>query len=429
MKIQILSIFPELFDGFFKIGLLGRACEQGLISFELTQLRDYAINKHGQIDDSPYGGGSGMVLRVETAVAAIEAAKLKDPKAKVILLTPRGQPFSQAVAHELLDNLQHKDVQSNDSGGLIFLCSRYEGVDQRILSWVDKEICIGDYVLQGGEIAAMVVIEALSRLLPGVLGNPESIVNESFEQNLLEHPHYTKPSVFKGQSVPEVLLSGNHQQIQAWRTATAKQDTIVRRPDLLRGRELPGCELNVALIHYPVLNKHGEVIASSITNLDLHDIARSARTYGIANYYVVHPTKTLRRLSEKICNHWEEGYGSTYNPNRSEALRAISLVPDLDDAITDIEVRTGKLPKIITTSARDSAHDGEGVLGFDAMRALIYQSEDPQLILFGTGWGLTDEIMAKANFQLAPVKGCTDYNHLSVRAAAAIIFDRLFGQI
>ncbi len=418
MRFQLLTIFPDFFDRFRSLGLVGRACDEGKVAIEATQLRDYAINTHGQIDDTPYGGGSGMVLRIETAAAAIKAAKEKDPHARVILFTPRGKRLDQKLVRHFVEDAQERN------GGFVLLCCRYEGVDERIAAhWVDDEISVGDYIIQGGESAAAVFVEAVTRLLPGVLGNPDSTVEESFESPLLEYPQYTKPNEYEGFKVPDVLLSGNHAQIAKWRKERAREDTAVRRPDLIGRDAMPKCEISVALVHYPVHNKNGEVVASSITNLDLHDIARSACTYGIQKYYVIHPTKTLRKLSEKICDHWETGYGATYNANRGEALSAISILPDLDDAITDIEVRTGKLPRIITTSAKD---DPPG-LDFDRMREVIYASEQPVLILFGTGWGLTDEVLDRADLHLKPIKGFTSYNHLSVRAAAAIIFDRLFG--
>lgn len=414
MRFQILTIFPELFERFREVGLVGRACAEEKIAIDPIHLRDFAINTHGQIDDSPYGGGSGMVLRPDAAVAAINAAKAQDPEAKVVLFTPRGKPFSQRKAREM----------AASGHGYIFLCCRYEGVDERVVEhWVDDEICLGDYVLMGGETPAMVCIEAVSRLLPGVLGNPESIEHESFESGLLEHPHYTKPAEYEGKGVPEVLLSGNHRKIEEWRQARSLSDTAARRPDLLQFGRNPGCELSVALIHHPVLNKRGEVIISSVTNLDLHDIARSSRTFGLAHYYVVHPTKSLRRLSEKICEHWESGFGAEYNPNRSDALRTISIVPDLDDVLTDIEARTGRMPKVITTSARDESK----AVSFTELRGKIYGSQEPHLLLLGTGWGLTREIIDRAEYHLEPVRGHSNYNHLSVRAAAAIIFDRLFG--
>ncbi len=419
MRIQVLTLFPELFERFVEIGLVGQACKSGAVTIEPTHLRTFAVNTHGQVDDSPSGGGSGMVLRPDAVVPAIEAAKAKDSAAKVVLFTPRGKPFTQKIAHQLADGVQ------KSGGGFIFICCRYEGIDERVVEdYVDLELSIGDYVLMGGEVPAMACIEAVTRLLPGVLGNPESIRQESFEGPLLEHPQYTKPAEFRGKKVPDVLLSGNHAEIEKWRKEQAMQSTLLRRPDLFIANNAPQCEVSVALIHHPVLNKQGEIITSSITNLDLHDIARSARTYGLERFYAVHPTRTLRRLSEKILEHWEVGYGASYNPNRSEALRHIAVVPDLDDVIVDIEARTGKLPKIITTSARDEA---KGIT-FEQMQGRIYASNEPHLILLGTGWGLVPEIIERADYHVAPVKGHTNYNHLSVRAAAAIIFDRLIGK-
>ncbi len=240
---------------------------------------------------------------------------------------------------------------------------------------------------------------------------------------MLEHPQFTKPAVFRDEAVPEVLLSGHHAEIAKWRKERSVRDTLARRPDLASGAALPQTEIDIALIHYPVTNKNGETIVSSITNIDLHDISRSATTYGIRRFYVVHPTKALRRLSEKICEHWETGYGATYNPNRREALRMLAIVPDLEDAILDIESRTGALPKIVTTSA----HDSDRAVTFGELRVKLYESVQPVLILFGTGWGLAPELLARADYHLEPVKGMTPYNHLSVRGAAAIIFDRLLG--
>lgn len=445
MQYQVLTIFPELFEQFRQSGLVGRGVEKNLLDIKAHSLRDFAINSYGQVDDTPYGGGSGMVLRPEPAVAAISSAKERDPRAKVVLFTPRGKVFNREIARDLVD------VCQKDQGGLILLCCRYEGVDERIAeNWVDYEISLGDYVMMGGEVAAMALIETTSRLLPGVLGNPNSISDESFESGFLEYPQYTKPQDFQGLEVPEVLLSGHHAQIEAWRRDRSQSDTKVRRPDLIVGAEsrdlvtvvndsvendsregdtlvsqgLPSCEIDVALIHFPVHNKEGKTITSSITNLDLHDIARSVKTYGLGRYYIVHPTKALRRLMGKICQHWEEGYGLHYNPNRGEALEKVSLVPDFDDVLIDIESRTGSLPKIISTSARQ----GKDTVSFPHLRSVLHQASEPHLMLLGTGWGLANEILERADYQLEPVCGFTEYNHLSVRAAAAIMFDRLLGK-
>ncbi len=418
MRFQVLTIFPELFDGFTKHGLVNRAIARELVKLDFIQLRDFAVNTHGQVDDTPYGGGSGMVLRVEPAVAAIEKAKSIDPKARVISFSPRGRPFKQKEAHELLKR------QSEAEGGFILLCSRYEGIDERVVdSWVDEEISLGDFIVMGAEIPAMAFIESISRLIPGVLGNPDSTHSESFENGLLEYPHYTKPSEFRGQKVPEVLLSGNHSLIEKWRETRALEDTVQRRPELIPAIK-PKNELALALLHYPVLNKQGDVVTSSITNLDIHDISRSARTYGISRYYIVHPVDTMRKLAERIQQHWATGFGSTYNHNRKEALDTSIIAPDLETVLNDIRERTGKAPKLITTSARG----GENVMSYASLRAILATDDCPHLILLGTGWGMAPEIMNRADYQLAPIEGPTAYNHLAVRAAAAIILDRILGK-
>ncbi len=418
MRYQILTLFPELFDGFQTNGLMRRALETNTIRLDTIQLRDFAINSQGQVDDTPYGGGSGMVLRIETARAAIEKARAADPQAKVVLLTPRGKRFSQQTAQAFVKHYQET------GGGLVLLCCRYEGIDERVVdSFVDDELSLGDFVLMGGEIPAMAVIEATCRLLPTVLGNPESITEESFEAGLLEYPQYTKPAVFEGSEVPGVLMSGNHEEIRKYRRARAVADTITRRPDLINSSLPISCELSVALIHFPVVDKQGDIITSSITNIDLHDLARSARTYGLKRCYIVHPTKVMRRLSEKICEHWSVGYGSTYNPNRSEALTTLSIVPSFDDVLIDIETRAGRLPKIISTSARTR----EGIKTFAELSAILRTSTEPHLLLLGTGWGLADEMLARSDYNLEPICGPTPYNHLSVRSAFAIMCDRLIG--
>jgi tRNA (guanine37-N1)-methyltransferase len=423
MRYQVLTIFPDLIEGYLQHGILRRACEEEKIKVDSINLRDFAVTKQGTVDGSPFGGGSGMVLRPEPAVDGIEKARIQDPKAKVVLFTPRGRPLSSTYAREIIRDCE------NDSSGLILLCCRYEGIDERVAEhWVDYEVSLGDFVLQGGELAALGFIEATSRLLPGVLGNPESLGEESFDQDLIEYPQYTKPREYRSREVPEVLLSGNHGEIDKWRKQRSLEDTQIRRPDLYRrssASDLPRrAELNVALIHNPVLNKKGEIVTSSITNMDLSDIARSSRTFGIDNYYIVHPTKALRRLMQKICDHWSDGYGFTYNPNRSDALDVVSLVPDFDDVVTSIEERCGCMPRIIATSARVS----EKTISYPKMQSILASSEEPHLILFGTGWGIAPDLMGRADYILEPIQGFTEYNHLSVRAAAAIIFDRLLGK-
>lgn len=228
MKINVLSIFPDMFAGVFGSSILKKAQEKGAVSLEITDFRAFSTNKHGQVDDYPYGGGAGMVLKPEPLFEAVEDLIAQGRKPRIILMCPQGARFDQKKAEEL--------AQEED---LIFLCGHYEGYDERIREHlVTDEISIGDFVLTGGELAAMTVVDSIVRLLPGVLGQEASHVNDSFSTGLLEHPHYTRPADFRGMKVPEVLTSGNHAKIEQWRMEQTIKRTYERRPDLLEDIEL-----------------------------------------------------------------------------------------------------------------------------------------------------------------------------------------------
>lgn len=223
MKIQIITLFPDMFKGPFDMSMMWKAQDKGLATIELIDLRQFGHGARRTVDDTPYGGGDGMVLKPEPVVTAIEHAKQTNPKAKVIILTPSGVQFNQARATELATE-----------DGLILVTGHYEGFDERILAYADMELSIGDYVLTGGELPAMIVTDAVVRLIPGVLGGDMSAHDESFsDPNLLEYPHYTRPLEFRGSVVPEILQSGNHAEIAKWRHAKAVEKTQKNRPDLL----------------------------------------------------------------------------------------------------------------------------------------------------------------------------------------------------
>ncbi len=226
MDFTVLTLFPEIFEPFIGTGMMRKAVEDGIISASAVNIRDYAEGRHRVCDDKPYGGGCGMVMKPEPTAAAIRAARELHPESKTVLMTPQGRPFTQAAAAELAT-----------LPGLIFVCGRYEGVDERIYrDFIDDEISMGDYVLTGGELPAMTIIDAVMRLLPGVLGGEESAEKDSFSGHLLEHAHYTRPFAFEGAEVPEILLSGDHGKIERWRTETALKRTFLKRPDLLLDR-------------------------------------------------------------------------------------------------------------------------------------------------------------------------------------------------
>ncbi|WDV09034.1 tRNA (guanosine(37)-N1)-methyltransferase TrmD [Lysinibacillus irui] len=230
MNIHVLSLFPDMFSGVFGASILKKAQEKGAVKLEVTDIRTFSVNKHNQVDDYPYGGGAGMVLKPEPMFSAVEAITAgKQPR--IILMCPQGERFTQKKAEELAQETE-----------LVFLCGHYEGYDERIRQHlVTDEISIGDFVLTGGELGAMTVIDSVVRLLPGVLGQEDSHIQDSFSTGLLEHPHYTRPAEFRGMKVPDVLLSGNHAKIEQWREEQSLKRTFERRPDLLE--------------HYPLTDK------------------------------------------------------------------------------------------------------------------------------------------------------------------------------
>jgi tRNA (guanine37-N1)-methyltransferase len=223
MRFDILTLFPNMFSSPLQESILGKAIERGLIQIQTVNIRDFALDKHKVVDDTPYGGGQGMVMKVEPIARAIESVKSQNPSARTIYLTPQGKPFDQDSARKL-----------SSQPHVVLLCGRYEGVDERVKDlFIDEEISIGDYVLTGGELAAMVLIDAVSRFIPGVLGSDRSAEEDSFFNFLLEYPQYTRPFNFRGSGIPEVLLSGNHSAISLWRRKEALRRTSSRRPDLL----------------------------------------------------------------------------------------------------------------------------------------------------------------------------------------------------
>jgi tRNA (guanine37-N1)-methyltransferase len=225
LEVEILTLFPRMCAGYLAESILGKAQEAGLLRATVTDVREYAAGKHRVADDAPYGGGAGMVMKPEPLVLAIEAARERLPGARVVLTSPRGARLDQRLARELAEH-----------GRLVLVCGRYEGVDERVVGAVDTEVSLGDFVLTGGELAALCIVDAAARLVPGVLGNEASAGAESFTGEsglLLEHPQYTRPPEWRGMKVPEILLSGDHRRIERWRRREALRATRERRPDLL----------------------------------------------------------------------------------------------------------------------------------------------------------------------------------------------------
>lgn len=228
IRFDILTVFPEMFASPCGCSLLKKALDKGVIAIELHDIRRHTVDKHRMTDDAPYGGGGGMVMKVEPIDLALQSIPMASKEVPVILLTPQGERFYQKMAEDLAGYPQ-----------LVLICGHYEGVDERVRSkLVNREISIGDYVLTGGELSAMVLVDAISRLVPGVLGNSDSAGDDSFSMGLLEYPHYTRPAEYRGWKVPDVLLSGNHREIENWRRKESLLRTKKRRPDLLKGKVL-----------------------------------------------------------------------------------------------------------------------------------------------------------------------------------------------
>ncbi|MGA1846063.1 tRNA (guanosine(37)-N1)-methyltransferase TrmD [Deferribacter abyssi] len=418
MKIyNILTIFPDMFKSPFELGVLSKGIKNSLFKINPINLRNFAEDKHQMTDDYQYGGGAGLVMKPEPIVKAARYLKEKE-NSHIVLLDPRGKTFNQKKAEELL---------KHDS--ITFICGRYEGVDERVRELVvDEEISLGDFILTGGEFAAMVIIDAIARLIPGVLGDENSPVEESFTSGLLEYPHYTRPYEFEGKKVPEVLVSGHHQKIYEWRLEKSIKITLQNRVDLLKKSALDNNVLSrvkglrrlyVGLLHYPMYDKERNIVATAITNMDLHDISRSCRTFGVKRYYIVNPLKAQREIAKRVLKHWKDGFGATYNENRKEAFEVTSVSESLIEVIDEIEKIEGEKPVLVATTARKV----EDAISFDKLKSFVFQK--PVLLLFGTGWGFADDMFDICDYVLERIEGFENFNHLSVRSAVAIILDRL----
>ncbi len=427
MQFDIITIFPEFFESVFSCGVASKAVENNLISINLHNLRDYSENKHKKVDDTPYGGGSGMLMNPGPFAKALKSIKDNKKKSVVILTSASAERFTDKKASEISNYDQ-----------VIILCGRYEGVDQRISEkYVDMELSIGDFVNSGGEYAASVIVDSASRYVKGVLGNSGSLDFESYGESLLEYPQYTKPDNFDEMKVPEVLLSGNHEKIRKWRRIESIKKTYNKRPELLdsakldleetkllkdyQSENLPNFRAYIALIHYPVYNKQLEIISSACKSIDVHDICRDATTFGVEKFYIVTPVEEQQKLVKKLISHWTDGPGEKYNETKKRAFSIVEIKNTIEETIESIEKNEGCKPQIVVTDARFS----DEMIGYTELGKKIMSNDKPFLILFGTGWGLAKQVLEKADYTLKPIEGYSNYNHLSVRSAVAIILDRL----
>lgn len=415
MKISILTAFPGMMQNYLGTSVLGKGIAKGKFEVEVIDIRDFAQGGYKQIDDYCYGGG-GMILMPEPLRKALEQLS-RDSNPYVVYPSPQGVTLHQ----ELVEDLARKEH-------IVILCGHYEGVDERFTKkYVNLEVSIGDFVLTGGEMPAMAIVDAISRLIPGVVGKNKAVKEDSFYSSMLDNPNYTRPSKWNGEEVPKVLLSGNDKAIERWRRRQSVERTLKRRPDIVgRAGIMPWLSKGayVMEIHYPVLDKRGEKTSTAITGMDLHDIARACRTYGIKKYLLITPLAQQREMAKKIITHWTEGWGSEYNPDRKEAFSTVKIFASVERALDWVKGKEKVEPYKIVTSAK--SHEG-AVHWLSLKREILFKDHSP-VFMFGTGSGLHNEIIDSADAVMTPIIGGTDsWNHLSVRSAVCITLDRFFG--
>ncbi|MCK4650549.1 tRNA (guanosine(37)-N1)-methyltransferase TrmD [Candidatus Babeliales bacterium] len=443
MKISIITVFPQIYDSFLKVSLVARAIEKKLIKVKFIRFSDM-IESTQRIDEPTCGPGAGMIIKPDVIQKAIEKSEKEWGKAFKIFFSPQGKKLSQPMLKHLAKNiLKFEDKVSSKSNisesdsHIILVCSRYEGIDDRVLKYyADLVISIGDYVVMGGDIPAQIFLEGLLRLLPGVVGKKESVEQESFSSAFFDYPQYGLPVEWKEMKVPEMILSGNHAQIEKWRKDQAAKKTIENRFDWFISSKPTSQEIDiakkfipnhyVALMHTQVLVQDGVVGNSSIASLDIHDIARSCATYDVKNYFIVTPLKDQQNILNSFLQFWRSDEGKEYNLSRYQAIEKVVPSLSLSVVMDYIKKKEDADPIIISTSARFKDFENKKWIDFFS-QGRIFKKNRPVLILFGTGQGLCDQIIEKSDFLLQPVIGLTNYNHLSVRSAASIVLDRWLG--
>lgn len=429
MNVSILTLFPELYQPFLQTSLLKRAAEKKLVSFSVQNLFDQVQPKE-RIDAPTFGHSSGMLIRPDVMEKAIESADLQFGKSFKIFLSPQGSKLTQHRAQELW-----KRVASRQH--VMLFASRYEGIDARVeQEYADEIISVGDFVVMGGDIPAMLLIECLFRHMPGVVGKEESVLLDSFSGSFVDYPEYTKPVEWREKVVPEVLRSGNHLAISTWRKEKSAELTVKKHFDWLRSCVLTKAEKDlalqyiphhyVALMHTGIELKGGRIGTTSVTSIDIHDIARSGATYDIKNYFIVTPLIDQQNMVKSLLGFWQEAeVGGQYNHDRHEAMNRVIVVNGLQEVIASIEKKEGKKPILIGTSAKPSIDELKMLSYFDQEKA--WSHNQPVLILLGTGHGMATELIDQCDYLLQPLQGFSQFNHLSVRSAAAIIFDKWLG--
>ena len=428
MNISILTVCDQLYEPFVHTSLVGRAQEKGIVHINVQSFFSYVQPKE-RIDAPTFGPGAGMLIRPDVVQKAIEDKEAQYGKAFKIFFSPRGEKVDQRV-------LETVAARAQQAGHLMLVPARYEGMDVRVEEeYADMTLSMGDFVIMGGDLPAMILVEGVLRLLPQVVGKEESVIRESFSGPFVDFPSYTEPVEWKDKRVPDVLRSGNHAAIEKWRQKHAVSDSVREHFSWLRSQKLTQAEKMlsqeyipshyVALMHTDVLiGEEKRLGHSSVTSVDIHDIARSSKTYGIKEFFIVTPLLDQQKIVQKMLDFWKKGIGFEYNRCRYDAIQLVQLAASLEDAIKRVEELEGKKPLIITTSAKEV--NTEQIISFYDQNK-VWMADRPVLLIFGTGQGLAPFVIEQSDYLLVPVEGFSDFNHLSVRSAVAIILDRWLG--
>lgn len=428
MNISILTVFPELYQPFLSTSIVGRAQENNVVNISVRSFFD-AVKPKERIDAPPFGPGPGMLIKPTVVQILVQEQEEKHGSAYKIFFSPHGKLLDQADLQRIATLLQSKKH-------VMCLAGRYEGMDARVEEYyADEIVSIGNLVLMGGDLPVMMLVEGMLRLIPDVVGKQESVERDSFTGPFVDYPSYTQPVEWEGYKVPDIMRSGNHEAIEQWRYNQVLERTLKHHVEWLRSQPLTVQEKKdvltripthyIALMHTDVLLPHEQVGTTSVTSMDIHDGARSAKTYGIKKYFIVTPLLDQQKIVSTLLDFWLTGGGKDYNPYRFYALQLVRLVSGLHDVIEAIRQEEGIDPLIVTTSARSVDAASKGITYFD--QSLVWQHKKPVLFLFGTGKGLSENLIDRADYCLVPVEGMTDFNHLSVRSAIAIILDRWLG--
>lgn len=420
MNINILTLFPELYSFFLKTSLINKAIDKKIVNINLNNIFDYTT-KEKRVDAPVFGHNSGMLIRpdvIENFINSQDSIK----KSYKIFFCPKGKKLDQDILKDIL-------LKENVS----LFTARYEGIDSRAKDYYsDLNISIGDYILMGGDLPAMVLIEGLIRLLPEAVSSKESIEKESFSGPFLDYSTYTKPVLWNGLKVPEIIRSGDHKKILDWQREDSIKKSISNNFQWLKSHVKDSKDIKdtkdnlishyVVLMHDHVILDSENIGTSSVTSLDIHDIARSACTYGLKKYFIVTPLADQQKIVQELLNFWLGEKGINYNFSRHQAIKNVSIKSNIKEVIDQIKEIEDKEPLLIATTAKNNKNN---ISYYDQEK--IWAKNRPILFVLGTAKGLSSDFLEKCDYILNPIMGFSDYNHLSVRSAAAVIFDRWLG--